>query len=155
MIILFDIFIFLFNQNLLLIAFFSLLSSTQARSVIYLNIKGKGVQNIINNTFKYNPSAVYVKGNLNSTCTKSCYLGDTDGVNNNITLIFNNQIETCANMFSGLSNIQEIDLSNFDTSLVTNMYSMFNGCTSLQKLNFNNINTSLVQNMRYLFYKCY
>ena len=72
----------LFNQNLLLTAFFSLLSSTHARSVIYLDIKGKGVQNIINNTFKYNPSEVYVKGNLNSTCTKSCYLGDTDGVIN-------------------------------------------------------------------------
>ena len=77
MIILFDIFIYLFNQNLLLTVFFSLLSSTQARSVIYLNIKGKGVQNIINNTFKYNPSEVHVNGNLNKTCNKSCYLNNT------------------------------------------------------------------------------
>ena len=41
------------------------------------------------------------------------------GDKNNITLIFDTQIESCYEMFDGLTNIIEIDLSNFDASKVT------------------------------------
>ena len=44
---------------------------------------------------------------------------------NNITLIFDYQIETCNSMFDGLRNITEIDLSNFDASKVTDFHWMF------------------------------
>ena len=48
-------------------------------------------------------------------------------------------------------NILEIDLSNFDTSKVTNMGSMFVGMRSLTTLNLSNFNTSNVTNMNRMF----
>ena len=48
-------------------------------------------------------------------------------------------------------NILEIDLSNFDTSKVTNMRSMFVGMRSLTTLNLSNFNTSNVTNMSDVF----
>ena len=51
-------------------------------------------------------------------------------------------------------NIIEIDLSNFDTSEVTNMNGMFSECKNIEKINFGSINTFSVENMGYLFYKC-
>ena len=72
--ILLDIFILLFSQNFLMTVFLSLLSSTKASSAIFLKINGQGVKNIINDTFRYIPSQVFVNGKLNETCKKSCYL---------------------------------------------------------------------------------
>ena len=58
------------------------------------------------------------------------------------------------NMFKGLSNIVEIDLSEFDSSKVTNMAHMFNGCSGFEKIKFGEMQTSQVQNMEYLFCGC-
>jgi surface protein len=38
-------------------------------------------------------------------------------------------------MFSGCSNIEEIDLSGWHTYGITEMYSMFSNCSKLKKLN--------------------
>ena len=57
-------------------------------------------------------------------------------------------------MFKNCSSLISLNLNNFNTSLVTDMRSMFNGCISLISLNLNNFNTSLVTNMRSMFYKC-
>ena len=57
-------------------------------------------------------------------------------------------------MFYELNSIIEIDLSNFDSSKVTNMKEMFSNCKKLIKITFGNINTSLVENMIKLFYHC-
>ena len=54
-------------------------------------------------------------------------------------------------MFQGLSNLVEIDLSNFDASKVTAMNNMLSSCINLEKINFGKINTSSVQRMDYLF----
>ena len=53
--------------------------------------------------------------------------------------------------FDGLENILEIDLSNFDTSKVTNMERMFNNMTNLTTLNLSNFDTSQVTNMSNMF----
>ena len=50
-----------------------------------------------------------------------------------------------------IRNILELDLSNFDTSKVTNMYAMFNGMSNLTTLNLSNFNTSNVTDMSYMF----
>ena len=39
-------------------------------------------------------------------------------------------------MFWGCSSLKELNLSNFNTSKVTNMESMFSNCNSLENLNF-------------------
>ena len=57
-------------------------------------------------------------------------------------------------MFKGLSNIVKIDLSNFDTSKISNMGYIFFGCSSLISINSNHFETSSVINMNYLFYGC-
>ena len=60
-------------------------------------------------------------------------------------------------MFQGCwgSNLTSLDVSNFDTSQVTDMMSMFEGCRSLTSLNVSNFDTSKVTNMSSMFEDCY
>lgn len=51
-----------------------------------------------------------------------------------------------------IKNILEIDLSNFDTSKVTNMSSMFGSMSKLTTLNLSSFNTSKVEDMSNMFY---
>ena len=55
---------------------------------------------------------------------------------------------------SYISMLEEIDLSFFNTSNVTNMSSMFGGCSSLTNLNLRSFNTSNVTNMSSMFGGC-
>lgn len=48
----------------------------------------------------------------------------------------------------------EIDLTNFDTSNVTDMNSAFYGCINVKTLNLSNFNTSKVNNMYGMFQNC-
>ena len=59
---------------------------------------------------------IYINGIKQSTIKYSYNLNETD---NFIELIWNNRIGSCGHMFEGCNDITEIDLSNFDTSLVT------------------------------------
>ena len=58
------------------------------------------------------------------------------------------------NLFAYLTNVKIIDVSNLDTSSVTNMYGMFRGCSSITSLDLSNFNTSNVTDMYQLFYDC-
>jgi len=57
-------------------------------------------------------------------------------------------------MFYFCKDITEIDLSNFDTSKVTDMKDMFVSCSSLTLLDLSNLNTSIVTNMEAMFDSC-
>ena len=57
-------------------------------------------------------------------------------------------------MFSGCSKLTSLDLSNFNTSNVTDMGNMFSGCSGLTSLDLSNFNTSNVTDMRYMFEYC-
>ena len=74
---------------------------------IKLVIKGTGTQQILYNSFPYDPSEVIVNGTLRESCRKSCYLEDED--NNEVIIRFSSQINTCENMFQELENIIEAD----------------------------------------------
>ena len=131
--------------------FIILISQYSTSSNISLVIEGRGIEeNIISDLFNIIPSKVFVNGKDKGAC-KKCKL--ENGLNN-VSIIFDNEINTCAYMFSDLNNIKEIDLSNFNTSLVINMSSMFMNCNQLEKINLWNINTTLVQDMGSLFEKC-
>ena len=54
-------------------------------------------------------------------------------------------------MFALMSNLATLNLSNFDTSKVTNMHAMFYGMTKLAALDLSNFNTSQVQDMSSMF----
>ena len=118
---------------------------------IHLVIQGIGEQAIINETFYKAPTRVNVKGTDEPSCSKTCNLSDSS---NEVILYFEEEINSCENMFYGLRNIKEINFSNFDFSKVTNMHSMFRECKSLEKIDFGNINTSAVEDMSYLFEQC-
>ena len=114
-------------------------------------IQGKGNKYFLSESFYLEPSVVIVNKVRNNSCKRSCIFKNDF---NNVTIKFDRLINTCENMFKGLKNLIEIDLSNLDTSKVTNMSSMFDQCINLKKINFGNINTSLVNNMEYLFHNC-
>ena len=54
-------------------------------------------------------------------------------------------------MFSGMSKITSLDVSNFDTSKVTDMSNMFSGMRSLTHLDVSNFDTSKVTDMSNMF----
>ncbi len=54
-------------------------------------------------------------------------------------------------MFTKCYALKELDLSNFNTSKVTNMQYMFQYCTSLTNLNISSFDTSNVTNMSGIF----
>jgi len=56
-------------------------------------------------------------------------------------------------MFYG-SNFKSLDLSSFDTSNVTTMNGLCQGCRSLENLDLSNFDTSNVTNMSYMFTFC-
>ena len=54
-------------------------------------------------------------------------------------------------MFSYCSSLTSLNLSNFNTNIVTNMEHMFSHCSSLTSLNISNFNTHNVTNMKEMF----
>ena len=121
-------------------------------SKIHLVVNGTGNINILSNSFYNEPSEVIVNGvSKGETCKKICYFEEGE---NNVTLIFEEQINSLKYIFSGCENIKEIDLSEFDFSNILNMDSMFKLCINLEKINFGNIDTSKVEDMLSLFYNC-
>ena len=141
--------------------FFSFLSISNTNKIIFiintfseinLVINERGNHNILSSFFYTEPSDIIVNGvSKKDSCSKSCMLEDDF---NNISLIFEDEINSTKYMFFNLSNIKEIDLSNFDCSKVTTMKSMFDNCVNLKEIKFGNINTSLVENMDKLFSDC-
>ena len=94
---------------------------------------------------------------LNWTYSDSNELNIISG--SKIELHYNKPITNTEKYFSRESdsnnaNIESIDLSQFDSSKVTNMNSLFSGCTALKSINFSNINTSSVLDMSNMFYNC-
>ena len=57
-------------------------------------------------------------------------------------------------MFSGCVSTKSIDVSSFDTSKVENMDCMFGSCSSLTSLDVSSFNTSNVKSMGYMFRSC-
>ena len=57
-------------------------------------------------------------------------------------------------MFAYCQKLTSINVSNFNTSNVTDMNGMFAYCQKLTSLNVNNFNTSNVTNMSAMFFGC-
>ena len=61
------------------------------------------------------------------------------------------QVTNMRGMFSGMRNLTTLDLSNFDTSKVTDMSFMFGNMSNLTTLDLSNFNTSKATNMSEMF----
>ena len=140
------------NTYLIILLFFNLMIEYKS-SRITLKIKGPGFSNILSSLFfdSYEPFSVLINGIRNYTITNRYYF---NGVNNLVELEWNIPIDTCYQMFYECSNITEIDLSDFDTSEVSIMWSMFHGCSQLYSLDFSNFDTSQVTDMESMFHGC-
>lgn len=57
-------------------------------------------------------------------------------------------------MFYGCSNLISLDLSNFDTSSVTTMNNTFRNCSKITELDLSNFDTRNLTNLYFAFYSC-
>ena len=122
-------------------------------SYILLRSSNPGFQNILSQEYTGGyPDKIY----LDNTLIEGAPTNTIDLINNNsiIKLEWNDNIIDCKNMFKDLNNIKEIDLSNFDSSLVNDTSYMFSGCQSLTSINLDNFTTSSVNNMNGMFLNC-
>jgi surface protein len=67
---------------------------------------------------------------------------------------FNGDITSCYHMFAGCTHLTLIDLSNFNTSKITDMSYMFGSCQKIVSLDLSNFDTSAVTNMERMFSGC-
>ena len=89
-------------------------------SEITLLLRGSGNQFVLKDGFYPLPNEVYINGTLAN------FIGGRPKINlqgelNIITLKWNKKITNCEEMFRSRTNIIEIDLSKFDSSLVSDM----------------------------------
>ena len=103
-------------------------------------------------------TVVDVSKNSDNTI-KMWYKEADENGNYNVTIGSNNKIyanpSSTSGLFSNLTNVTSIDLSNMDTSGVTSMKDMFRKDTSLTDIIFgDNFNTSNVTNMNGMFNNC-
>ena len=153
--------------NFIIINLIQILSSNTWCSIIFqfstisLKIKGNGTKNIFGyensknmiNRFEiqYFPNEIYINGIKQNIVNYSYYFNQTDNL---VELKWNNTIDNCSLMFYKCWDINELDLSNFDSTEVSNMKYMFTYCSSLTSLNLSNFNTEKVNDMEAIFYNC-
>jgi len=139
------------NNLFLIIIFFSIFNIFNEESKISLKIREAKKQNFISDFFKIGPT------DFNITCKKlfdnpkKC---DFKNRINEVTIEFLVNINSFSNMFNSLTNLIEIDLSNFDFSNIKDMSSMFYNCENLEKINFGKKRISSVEKMECLFHDC-
>ena len=71
------------------------------------------------------PNEIFINGIKQKTIKNKYNFNETI---NTIILIWNDTITDCKCMFYGCHNINEMDLSHFDTSQITDMIGMFGRC---------------------------
>ena len=85
--------------------------------------------------------------------------GLTIQADSEVEIHFMSHIDDLQKFFSqeidnNMGNLQSIDFTHFDSSMVTNMNSIFYGCSSLELINLSNIETSSITDMNSMFYGC-
>ena len=120
-------------------------------SYITLKVNKTGNLSILSDSFKGNNPVVVIINNNTMNVQRKYDFNNTD---NEIILVWDSDLNTAYQMFYACYDISEIDLSNLDTSHVTNMAYMFYHCHTLTSVNFSNINSSCVTNMALMFAYC-
>lgn len=84
----------------------------------------------------------------------SCYKMFYEIIALNLSNFDTSKMTNMSWMFDNCLSLTTLDLSNFDTSNVTNMSYMFSKCQSLISLDLSNFDTSKVTDMSYMFSYC-
>ena len=164
-----NIFIINIKKMMISFVFFSLLISvitkeTTSKSIkmklsyITIRIKSKGKRTFFYGGSSSNcnplfskPKEVYIN---NVKLNKASNFYQFNTTDNEIKLVWNNTVTSCNCLFFDCKYINEIDLSNFDSSEVTTASAMFYQNTALSKLNFKNFNTEKITRMDFMFAFC-
>ena len=149
------------NYILFMISFFQVSSGTQVYqlSQITIKIKGKGIQTIFRNVgCKFPDEIIDIKHNKSLSkeyCKSNELCNISASEEESLIRIFWNIKPSinCREMFFGLTNIIEVDLSKFDVS-ITSMGNLFKNCISLEYVNLTNVNTTQTYNMGNMFTNC-
>ena len=123
----------------------------ETTSKIILKVNEIGEQYIINKYFRPLPSKISINGKEVEKIEPKVNITEE---NSKIELIWNETLTNCHQMFVGLSNIEEIDVTEFDTSHVTELSKIFLGCESLKYLDLSGFDTSKVTDVSGTFSKC-
>ena len=102
--------------------------------------------NLNGNEIKYNSAEFEILKNINNIKYLH-YIG------NGVNVINPKGNTSCYRMFENFEGTS-LDLSNFNTSRITNMNGMFFNCNNLKYLNLEKFDTSKVENMRNMFCLC-
>ena len=130
--------------------------------VINLKIIGTGNQYILGNNYHDRfPDLVYLNGwqlTSNNNNYKYIYINPSEvsQSTNTITLKWNEDYSLVSlhGIFSHLTNVIEIDMSNFDISSVTDTRDMLYGSSSVKSIKFSDIGTTSLKNIDSMFYNC-
>ena len=133
--------------------------------------------------FGKKPDEIYINEKKQSTIKRTYSSSEFDKVDNdiyNVKLIWYTEVIDGEHMFRSCSDIIEMDLSHFNSSIISRMGmmfyglskltsinltnysteeskdigSMFDGCSSLTSLNLSSFKTPKVISMGYMFYRC-
>lgn len=117
----------------------------------------KGDSNLVSENIKDGVSILGVDGSLNTKYSPkyiSFYIYSGDELDYEVSNLDTSKITNMSNMFYNCMLLTNLDLSNFDTTNVTNMNQMFNRNESLTSVNVSGFNTNNVTNMGNMFYQC-
>ena len=129
---------------------------------IDLKILGTGYQYILGDNYgDYYPNKVYLNGELDTsydTSYNKIYINPSvvSQTTNTITLEWDDYDypNSLHGIFAFLTNVIEVDFSNFDISSITDTGDMLYGCTSVKSIKFPNIRTTSLTTMVSMFYNC-
>ena len=151
------LFLFLIQLDIVGLKLFNNLSLGKSNySYIIFKVKGIGERNVFyNNTGLFlnssYPDEIYINENKQDIVNYSYYFNQTY---NYVKFVWNNEIDNPSRMFLGCSDITEVDLSHFNTSIAKDMSFIFEDCISITSLNLNNIDTSKTTLMTNTFKNC-
>ena len=123
--------------------------------VITLKVSEPGEQYVIWSRFYKLPNIEYINEAGATTTLSSQSKLNIPNNNYEVKLKWDEVLTKCANMFVNLTNIVEIDFSDFHTSSVDDMSGMFEGCKKLRIINFGEyFITSSTKSMARMFANC-
>ena len=141
----------LFKYILILTLIISSLQEDSNSITLKINRKGNIYIYGCNNYRMSIPNEIIINGIVQSTKSNRYELNIT---NNEVELIWYNKLDKTSYMFDNCYYIDEINLTNFDASEVTNMDYMFYYCSSLTSLDLSNLNTPKLISINSLFKGC-
>ena len=121
---------------------------------VILKVDGVGYKTILSSRYYNCPSRIYINGMSIPFNSNNCNRVNVENNGSIITLEWDNAITTSDNMFESCNDIIEIDMTNFNTSLVKTMKNTFERCYNLKSINLKFLDTSNVKSFEYMFYLC-